>query len=181
MAAGIGRLFEKRKVEKFFDWTVGDKGELTWALKEELVKQEELLDGCYVIRTDIAADKLNMLETVETYRNLQKVEQAFKNLKTVMLELRPMYHKTDDRLKAHIFMVSLAYYIQWHAMQRLKPLFEADGKFEDKRWTFEIVVERLKSIRLTEMIVDGIVVKNCVSKPDKEQQKILDLLKIKLK
>ncbi len=181
VAASIGRLFEKRKVEKFFDWNVGDKGELTWSLKENIIQQEERLDGCYAIRTDIAKDKLNTLEVVETYRNLQKVEQAFKNLKTVMLELRPMYHKTDDRLKAHIFMVSLAYYIQWHATQRLKPLFEADGKFEDKRWTFEIVVERLKSIRLTETLIDSIVVKNCVSKPDEEQQKILDLLKVKLK
>ena len=181
VAASIGRLFEKRKVGKFFDWNVGDKGELTWSLKENIVEQEERLDGCYVIRTDVAKDKLNTLEVVETYRNLQKVEQAFKNLKTVMLELRPMYHKTDDRLKAHIFMVSLAYYIQWHALQRLKPLFEADGKFEDKRWTFEIVVKRLKSIRLTETLVAGIVVKNCVSKPDEEQQKILDLLKVKLK
>ena len=181
MAASIGRLFEKRKVEKFFAWRVGDKGELTWSLKDEIVKQEELLDGCYVIRTDVPENKFNKLEVVEAYRNLQKVEQAFKNLKTVMLELRPMYHKTDDRLKAHIFMVSLAYYIQWHATQRLKPLFEADGEYGDKRWTFEIVVERLKSIRLTETLIGGIVVKNCVSKPDEEQKKILELLNVKLK
>ena len=181
VAASIGRLFEKRKVEKFFAWRVGGKGELTWSLKDEIVKQEELLDGCYVIRTDVPENKFNKLEVVEAYRNLQKVEQAFKNLKTVMLELRPMYHKTDDRLKAHIFMVSLAYYIQWHATQRLKPLFEADGEYGDKRWTFEIVVERLKSIRLTETLIGGIVVKNCISKPDEEQKKILELLNVKLK
>lgn len=181
VAASIGRLFEKRKVEKFFEWHVGDKGKLTWSLNEELVKKEQQLDGCYIIRTEISGEKLNKSEVVEGYRNLQKVEQAFKNLKTVLLELRPMYHKTDDRLKAHIFIVTLAYYVQWHALQRLKPLFEADGKYKDKRWTFEIVIERLKSIRITENLIDNIVVKNCVSQADKEQQKILDLLKVKMK
>ena len=180
VAASIGRLFEKRKIEKFFAWHVGDNGELTWSLKDEIVKQEEQLDGCYIIRTDVQKEQFKQLEVVEMYRNLQKVEQAFKNLKTVMLELRPMYHKTDERLKSHIFMASLAYYIQWHATQRLKPLFEADGEYADKRWTFEIVVERLKSIRLTETLIGGVVVKNCVSKPDEEQQKILELLKVKL-
>lgn len=181
VAASIGRLFEKRKVEKFFEWHVGDQGQLSWSLNEELVKKEQQLDGCYIIRTEISGEKLNKSEVVEGYRNLQKVEQAFKNLKTVLLELRPMYHKTDDRLKAHIFIVTLAYYVQWHASQRLKPLFDADGKYKDKRWTFEIVIERLKSIRITENLVDNIVVKNCISQPDKEQQKILDLLKVKIK
>lgn len=181
VAASVGRLFERRKVEKFFEWSVGDRGELTWSVKEELIKKEERLDGCYIIRTEVPGSRLDKTEVVESYRNLQKVEQAFKNLKTVMLELRPMYHKTDDRLKTHIFIVTLAYYVQWHAMQRLKPLFESDGTNKDKRWSFEIVVERLKSIRMTENLIKGVVVKRSVSRPDEEQQQILDLLSIKLK
>jgi transposase len=181
VAASVGRLFEKRKVEKFFDWTVGDKGELSWSVKEDVITEEEKIDGCYIIRTETPEDTLNKEEVVSCYRDLQKVEQAFKNLKTVLLELRPMYHKKDDRLKSHIFLATLAYYIQWHAMKRLKPLFDTDGKNKDKRWTFQMVIERLKSIRMTESLIDGVVVKKTISQPDEEQQKILDLLQVKLK
>ena len=181
VAASIGRLFERKKMEKFFSWDVDDRGGLTWDVKEEIVKNEERFDGCYIIRTEVPPERLSAKEVVEGYRNLQTVEQAFKNMKTVMLELRPMYHKTDERLTAHIFIVALAYYIQWHAMQKLKPLFQTDGTHQDKRWTFQIVVERLKSIRLTESLLDGIVIKRSVSRPDEEQQKILDLLGVKLK
>jgi transposase len=181
VAASVGRLFERHKIEKFFDWDVDTDGKLTWSLKEEKVKQEEKFDGCYIIRADTSRENMNKNEVVEGYRNLQKVEQAFKNLKTVLLELRPMYHKTDERLKAHIFISTLAYYIQWNAMQRLKPLFDEDGEYKEKRWSFEIVIERLKSIRITENLVDQIVIKTEISQPDKEQQKILDLLNIKLK
>lgn len=181
VAASVGRLFERCRVEKFFDWDVDKEGKLSWSLKEEKVRQEQLLDGCYIIRTDTPKDVLDKDEVVQGYRSLQKVEQAFKNLKTVSLELRPMYHKTDERLKSHIFISTLAYYIQWNAMQRLKPLFDQDGKFKDKRWTFETIVERLKSIRMTEVLVDGVLIKTEISQPDEEQQKILDLLGVRLK
>ena len=74
----------------------------------------------------------------------------------------------------------LAYYLQWHAMQRLKPLFDSDGKFKNKRWDISVVIERLKSIRKVENLINGIVVKTNISKPDEEQKKILDLLNVKL-
>jgi transposase len=181
VAASIGRLFERCKIQKFFEWDVDDNGKLTWSLNEEKVAHEEKFDGCYIIRTDVSREVLSKDETVFAYRDLQKVEQAFKNLKTVSLELRPIYHKTDERLKSHIFLSTLAYYIQWHAMQRLKPLFDEDGKHQEKRWTFQHVVERLKSIRMTENKIDGVVVNTVISQPDDEQQKILDLLGVKLK
>jgi len=181
VAASVGRLFQRCKIEKFFQWDVDDNGKLTWSLNEEKVKQEEKFDGCYIIRTDASKEKLSKDETVLAYRDLQKVEQAFKNLKTVSLELRPMHHKTDERLKSHILLSTLAYYIQWNATQLLKPLFDEDGKYKEKRWTFQHVVERLKSIRITENLIDGVVVKKEVSQPDEEQQKILDLLGVKLK
>ena len=173
-------MFERCRVEKLFDWDIDADGKLSWSLNEEKVKQDQLLDGCYVIRTDAPAETLDKDEVVQGYKNLQKVEQAFRNLKTVSLELRPMYHKTDERLKSHIFISTLAYYIQWNAIQRLKPLFEQDAKFKEKRWTFEMIVERLKSIRMTEVLIDGTLIKTELSQPDKEQQKILDLLGVKL-
>lgn len=181
VAASIGRLFERCKVEKFFEWDVDENGKLSWSLNQDKVEQEEKFDGCYIIRTDASREILSKDEAVLGYRNLQKVEQAFKNLKTVSLELRPIYHKTDERLKSHIFLSTLAYYIQWHATQLLQSLFDEDGKHKEKRWTFQHVVERLKSIRITENLIDGVVVKTEVSQPDEEQKSILDLLGVKLK
>ena len=181
VAASIGRLFERCRIEKFFDWDIDKNGKLAWSIDKEKVQQEEKLDGCYIIRTDAPKGNLDKDEVVQGYRNLQKVEQAFRNMKTVLLEIRPMYHKTDERLKSHIFLSTLAYYIQWNAMLLLKPLFDQDGDYKEKRWTFEGIIERLKSIRITENLIDGIVIKKEISKPDQEQQQILDLLNIKLK
>ena len=101
-------------------------------------------------------------------------------MKTVALELRPLYHKSDERIESHIFIVMLAYYIQWHMMQKLKPLFENDGVGENKRWSFKTVIDRLKSIRRTDCLLSGIVVKKEISKLDEEQSEILDLLGVKL-
>jgi len=180
VAASIGRIFERYKIEKFFSWSVGNKGEVTWKLKKDIVAKEEILDGCYIIRTDVDSNTLDKDTVVESYRNLQRVEFAFKNIKTVALELRPMYHKTDDRLKAHIFLTMLAYYIQWHAMEKLSPLFKKDGSHDKQRWTFKHVIERLKSIRNNVCLVKGVIIKSEINQPDKEQQEILDLLGVKL-
>ncbi len=180
VSASIGRIFERYKIQKFFSWSVGENGEVSWSLKDDTIENEEALDGCYVIKTDADKHLINKQEVVESYRNLQKIEQAFKNMKTVMLEIRPVYHKLDERIKAHIFIVMLAYYLQWHALKKLNPLFNEDGSGKDKRWTFEAVIDRLKSIRKIENLIGGIVVKRNISLPDPEQKKILDLLGVKL-
>jgi len=180
VSASIGRIFEKYKIEKFFNWQVGENGVFSWSVKQEKVNAEKELDGCYVIKTTASHAAMSKDEFVLGYCDLQKVEQAFKNMKTVLLELRPVYHKNDDRIEAHIFIVMLAYYLQWHATQRLKPLFDSDGYGKDRRWTVETVVERLKSIRKVDNLINGIVVKSNISEPDKEQVKILNLLNVKL-
>ena len=177
--ASIGRIFEKVKIEKFFLWDVDDNGKLTWSRKEDRIEQEKILDGCYVIKTN-ASKTMNKKNVVGAYQGLQKVEQAFRNMKTVLLNLRPIHHKTDDRIRAHIFIVMLAYYLQWHFMQRVAPLFANDGKGSERRWSFDIIIKRLKSITKVEQLVEGIVLKTNVSKPDTEQSEILKLLKIKL-
>lgn len=180
VAASVGRIFEKYKIEKFFSWDVDEKGGFSWELKKDKVDTEKELDGCYVIKSTVSHGTLNKEEVVLGYQNLQKVEQAFKNMKTVMLDLRPVYHKNDDRIEAHIFIVMLAYYLQWHAAERLKPLFEADGQGHNRRWTVAAVVERLKSIRKVDNLINGVVVKSNISEPDKEQTQILNLLDVKL-
>ena len=92
-----------------------------------------------------------------------------------------MYHKTDNRLISHIFLTMLAYYIQWHATEKLGPLFKSDGQGADKRWTIETVIERLKSIRKVESVIDGVVIKTDISTPDEEQKRIIKLLGVELK
>ena len=86
---------------------------------------------------------------------------------------------TRNGPRCHVFLCMLAYYIQWHMNQRLKPLFQSDGKNKHRRWTFENVIERLKSVRREIVTVEDT---NCrvVSTPDEEQKKILDLLKVTL-
>jgi len=180
VSASVGRIFEKYKIEKFFNWDVDDAGRFSWSLKQEKIEAEKELDGCYVIKTTASNDVITKDEFVLGYRSLQKVEQAFKNMKTVILELRPVYHKNDDRIEAHIFIVMLAYYLQWHAMERLTPLFESDGEGDNRRWTVETVIMRLKSIRRIENLIHGVVVKRNISEPDEEQRKILNLLNVKL-
>ena len=180
VCASVGRIFEKCKIEKFFSWNVDENGKLTWHLKPEVIEKEQELDGCYVIKTDTKKEVFNKEETVNTYRNLQKVEQAFRNMKTVMLELRPIFHKSDERIESHIFIVMLSYYLQWHAMQKLKPLFDEDGKGTSQRWTFEGVINRLKSISKVESTVNGVPIKTSISKPDLEQEEILNLLGVKI-
>ena len=157
-----------------------ENGGLSWSLNQYKIDMEKELDGCYVIKTTVSSSKMTKEEYVAGYRGLQKVEQTFKNMKTVMLELRPVFQKTNEWIESHIFIVMLAYYLQWHAMERLKPLFASDGSGKDRRWTFETVVERLKSIRKIENLIDGIVVKKNISEPDEEQARIFNLLGVKL-
>ena len=174
----IGKVFAKTKMGKFVNYKVIDE-KLEWNFDEEKIKKEKMLDGCYIITTDVSVEMMNKQEIVASYKKLILVEQAFRNLKTVQLEIRPFYHKTDERIKCHVFLCMLAYYIQWHINQRLKPLFQNNKEGKNYQWTFEGVIERLKSIRKEELCVADT---SCmiINEPEEDQQKILDLLKIKL-
>jgi transposase len=178
LGAQVGKLLVRYKMGKFVEWEIQD-GRLHWHWKEEAIAQEKLFDGCYIVSTDVSAQQMKETEVVTAYKKLSLVEQAFRNLKTVALEIRPVYHKKDDRIRSHVFLCVLAYYIQWHMEQRLKPLFEEDGQGKHRQWTVENVLERLKGIRQQRVSV-GAVEFDQVSQPDDEQQKILDLLKVKL-
>ena len=178
IAERVGKVLGKTKMGKFVDWEVAD-GHLQWKFREDKIEAEELLDGCYIITSDVPLELMDKQEIVDSYKKLGLVEQAFRNLKSVQLEVRPVYHKTDDRIRCHVFICMLSYYLQWHMNQRLKVLFQADGKNKHRRWTFENVIERLKSVRRQTLQIKG---SNCrvVSTPDEDQQKILNLLQIRL-
>ena len=181
VCARMGALLGKYKIGKFYEWSVSRNGKVKWSLNEELIEREEMFDGCYIIRTDVSFENMNSEEAVAGYKSLAGVEKAFRNLKTVSLEIRPVYHKKDDRIRAHVFLCMLAYYIQWHATEKLVSLFETDGSNAERRWSFQIVIERLKSIRKTNLKIKGIEVTSKITLPDMEQQKILDLLEVKIR
>jgi transposase len=178
LGAQVGKLLARYKMGKFVQWEIVE-GRLQWRWKEEAIAQEKLFDGCYVVSTDVSAEQMKETEVVKAYKKLSLAEQAFRNLKTVALEIRPVYHKKDDRIRSHVFLCVLAYYVQWHMEQRLKPLFEEDGQGKHRQWTVENVLERLKGIRRQRVSL-GAVEFDQVSQPDEEQQKILDLLKVRL-
>jgi len=178
IGAAVGKAFARWKVGKFFHWRVRE-GKLQWELDQDQVDLEQSLDGCYVVRTDAGQEIFDKNQAVASYRQLAEVEQGFRQLKTVGLEIRPTFHQKDERIEAHVFLCMLAYYIQWHIQQRLSPLFEEDGQGKERRWTLTGVLERLKGIR-QETVVFGKTQATLKTVPDDEQQRILDLLGVRL-
>ncbi len=176
LGAQVGKLLARYKMGKFVEWKVV-AGRLVYELKEAAITQEALLDGCYVVRATVAKGVLNPEETVQAYKRLALVEQAFRTLKTVALEIRPIYHKKDDRIRAHVFLCVLAYYVEWHAQQRLQPLFAEDGQGKHRQWTMENVIQRLAAIRRERVKMAGVEFDR-VTTPEADQQRILDLLEV---
>ena len=177
LSAQVGKILARCKMGKFVTWKI-EAGRLQWHFEQAHIEQEKLFDGCYVISATVPEEQLTQNEVVKTYKSLSVVEQAFRNLKRVSLEIRPVYHKKDERIRSHVFLCVLAYYVQWHMQQRLQPLFEADGEGKNREWTVENVIERLMGIRKQRVRVAEVEFDQ-VTQADAEQQKILDLLKVK--
>jgi transposase len=185
LSARVGRVLEKYKMGKFFTWEVladteqkkSSEHELTWTIDQEKVAQEERLDGCYVIRTEVPSETLSTDSVVDAYKSLGHVERAFRNLKTAQLEMRPFYHKTDDRIRAHVFLCMLAYYLQWHMIQKLQPLFDSDGVGSEREWTFSGVIDCLKSRHQHTVLLKGVEFTRD-GEWTEEQKRIVDLLEI---
>ena len=177
LSAQVGKILAHYKMGKFVAWQI-EAGRLKWQFKEAHIEQEKLFDGCYIVSATVPKEQMNQDQVVGAYKNLSVVEQAFRNLKTVSLEIRPVYHKKDERIRSHVFLCVLAFYVQWHMQQRLQPLFEADGEGKNRQWTVENVIERLRSIRKQRVKVAELEFDQ-VTQPDQEQQKILDLLKMR--
>ena len=121
LSAQVGKILARSKMGKFVEWHVEDRPTQV-AIQETHIEQEKLFDGCYIVSATVPKEQMNQDEVVRTYKNLSVVEQAFRNLKTVSLEIRPVYHKKDDRIRSHVFLCVLAFYLQWHMQQRLQPL-----------------------------------------------------------
>src|SRR3954447_17590181 len=127
-----GKIINHYRMAKHFTLTIRD-GHLGWSRKQDAVTNEEMLDGIYVIRTSEPADRLTAADGVRSYKRLALVEQAFRCLKGIDLLVRPIHHRTADRVRAHVLLCLLAYYVEWHLRQAWEPLL-----FEDE----ELVVDR---------------------------------------
>lgn len=120
----VGAIFARNPMKKHFDIEIGEAS-LSWKVKQEAVAEERLLDGLYVIRTNVDETAMPTDEAVRTYKRLSKVERAFRCMKLSDLEIRPVYHWRSDRVRAHVFLCMLAYHIEWHMRKTLAPiLFE---------------------------------------------------------
>ena len=128
----VGRVINKYKVAKHFDLTIED-GAFTYVINEERVAAEAALDGIYVIRTSLPDDVLDAEDTVRHYKSLSQIERGFRTMKGIDLKVRPIRHRLEDRVRAHIFLCMLAYYVQWHMMRAWRPLLFVDEDQDAKR------------------------------------------------
>ena len=128
IAFRVGKVLGRFKVGKHFRWEITEEG-LRYERDQDNIAQEAILDGVYVIRTSVSANRLDASATVRSYKKLSTIERAFRSFKTVDLHVRPIFHRKEDRVRAHVFLCMLAYYVEWHMRRALAPvLFDDDDK-----------------------------------------------------
>ena len=125
IALAVGAVINRHKMAKHFDLDISDTS-FSFARKDAEIAAEAATDGIYVVRTNLPAETFDDATTVRSYKSLALVERAFRCLKTVDLQVRPVYHWLANRVRAHVFLCMLAYYLEWHLRQRLAPLLFAD-------------------------------------------------------
>ena len=129
----VGKVLGRYKVGRHFDCQIGE-GSFTWRRRQASIEQEEKLDGIYVLRTSEPTERLSAEDTVRSYKRLAEVERAFRCLKGIDLLVRPIRHRTEERVPAHIFLCLLAYYVEWHLRRAWAPLlFEDEGRQEERK------------------------------------------------
>ena len=132
IALRVGRVIDHYRMAKHFELSITDSS-FTWARKSEQIRQEAALDGLYVVRTSLPAAALSAEAAVTAYKGLAVVERAFRSLKTVDLQVRPVFHWNAQRVRAHVFLCMLAYYVEWHMREKLKPMLFDDEYVEQAR------------------------------------------------
>ena len=121
----VGAVLGKRKMAKHFELAITDDS-FTFTRKAEAIAEETRFDGFYVLRTSLSAEQIDAAGTVRAYKSLAQVERAFRCMKTVDLDLRPVFHWTAPRVRAHVLLCMLAYYLEWHMRQPLAPMLFDD-------------------------------------------------------
>jgi transposase len=121
----VGKVINQYKMAKHFELAIGQTT-FGFARKLDCIKAEAALDGLYIIRTSVPAKQMDAPDCVRNYNALANVERAFRSLKTIDLKVRPIHHRTADRVRAHIFLCMLAYYVEWHMREAWRELMFAD-------------------------------------------------------
>jgi len=143
----VGKVVDHYKVGKHFILNISESG-FSYRRDEEKISAEAKLDGLYVIRTSVPQKDLSSESAVRVYKDLSKVERAFRSLKTVDLKIRPIFHWLEGRVRAHVFLCMLAYYVEWHMRLKLQPLlFDDDDKVEAAALRCSIVAPAKRSAR----------------------------------
>jgi len=137
----IGKVLGRYKVGKHFLVDITDDS-LSYRRNTESIEAEAALDGFYVLRTNVAADEMDADSVVAAYKGLSRVERAFRSLKTVDLHVRPIYHRLPSRVRAHVLLCMLAYYVEWHMRRALAPILFDDDDTETARRLRKSVVAK---------------------------------------
>jgi hypothetical protein len=137
----VGKVLNKHKVAKHFDLAI-DETAFGFTLRHDKIAEEAALDGLYVIRTAVEQRHMSGDDAVRNYKALTDLERAFRSLKTVDLKVRPIHHRLEDRVRAHIFLCMLAYYVEWHMREAWRELMFADEDRDAKRTRDPVLTAR---------------------------------------
>ena len=163
IALAVGEVFNTHKMKKHFDLTITDEA-FSYTRKTTEIAAEAATDGLYVVRTSLPEATLGDANTVLSYKSLARVERAFRCIKTVDLNVRPVYHWLEGRVRTHVFLCMLAYYLEWHMRQRLAPMLCDDtdkDEAEARRSSVVAQAQRSKAAvrkQTTGMTPDGLPV-----------------------
>jgi Transposase DDE domain len=128
----VGAVINLKKMAKHFAIDIRD-GHFAWRRRDDEIAAEARLDGIYVIRTSVPAARMEAAQAVQAYKDLSRVERAFRSLKTIDLEIRPIRHWSADRVRAHVFLCMLVYHVEWHLRRALAPLLFHDTDLDAAR------------------------------------------------
>jgi transposase len=159
IALRAGRIVDRHKMAKHFQLTI-ENNRFDYSRDEASIRREAELDGVYVIRTSEPGETMPADDAVRNYKRLTEVERAFRSLKTIDLEIRPIYHRVSDRVRAHIFLCMLSHYVLWHMRESLSPLLYMDESRREDRLTRDPVLraegsEAAKRKKRTHMTEEG--------------------------
>jgi transposase len=157
-----GKIVGRYKMGKHYQLMIAD-GIFQWTRREDAIAAEAMLDGIYVIRTSEPKERLSAEDTVRTYKSLSQVERVFLCMKGIDLLVRPIRHRTETRVPAHIFLCMLAYYVEWHMRRALAPILFEDDQLESERKRRDPILpakpsEAAKRKKATHMTPDGLPV-----------------------
>jgi Transposase DDE domain len=145
IALAVGAVINRYKMAKHFDTTISDN-DFSFTRNTAQIHAEAALDGIYVVRTSVSGETLDASSTVKAYKQLSNAERAFRSLKSIDIEVRPIHHRDPNRVRAHVFLCMLAYYVEWHMRQALKPvLFDDHDKVSAEAARTSIVAKAQRS------------------------------------